>query len=281
MGMVKLMKDNKDGVALNNYEFTIEAAADSLAPLILQGKLDIAAVPTNLASVLYNKSKGKIKLLAVNTLGVLYIVNRGEALTMADLKGKTLYATGKGAVPEYALKYVLSQNGIDPEKDVKIEWKSQPDEVVAVLATDNNAIAMLPQPYVTVAQTKIEGLKIALDLTKEWDNLDTDSRLITGTLAVRAEFAEQHPQLVENFLNEYKASTEFVNANVEQAATLVEEFGIVKAAVAKVAIPYCNIVFISGNDMKAPVTGYLNTVLSQNPDAVGGSIPGDDFYYSK
>jgi NitT/TauT family transport system substrate-binding protein len=179
------------------------------------------------------------------------------------------------------LKYVLSQNGIDPEKDVKIEWKSQPDEVVAVLATDNNAIAMLPQPYVTVAQTKIEGLKIALDLTKEWDNLDTDSRLITGTLAVRAEFAEQHPQLVENFLNEYKASTEFVNANVEQAATLVEEFGIVKAAVAKVAIPYCNIVFISGNDMKAPVTGYLNTVLSQNPDAVGGSIPGDDFYYSK
>ncbi len=281
MGMVKLMKDNKDGVSLNNYEFTIEAAADSLAPLILQGKLDIAAVPTNLASVLYNKTEGKIKLLAVNTLGVLYIVNRGEALTMADLKGKTLYATGKGAVPEYALRYVLSQNGIDPDKDVKIEWKSQPDEVVAVLSADENAIAMLPQPYVTVASTKIEGLKIAIDLTKEWDNLDSGSRLITGTLAVRAEFAEQHPELIENFLNEYKSSTEFVNSNLDEAAALVEEFGIVKAAVAKLAIPYCNIVFISGSDMKAPVSGYLNTVLEQNPTAVGGSIPGDDFYYTK
>ncbi len=281
MGMVKLMKDNKDGVALNNYEFTIEAAADSLAPLMLQGKLDIAAVPTNLASVLYNKTGGKIKLLAVNTLGVLYIVHRGESLTIDDLKGKTLYATGKSAVPEYALRYVLSENGIDPDKDITIEWKSQPDEVVAMLSADENAIAMLPQPYVTVASTKVEGLKIAIDLTEEWDKLDSGSRLITGTLAVNAEFAEKHPQLIANFLSEYKASTEFVNANVDEAAAMVEEFGIVKAAVAKKAIPYCNIVFISGEEMKAPVEGYLNTVLAQNSTAVGGAVPGDDFYYSK
>lgn len=281
MGMVKVMKDNKEGTALNNYEFTIEAAADSLAPLMLQGKLDIAAVPTNLASVLYNKTEGKVKLLAVNTLGVLYIVHRGEKLSVADLKGKTLYATGKSAVPEYALRYVLSQNGIDPDKDITIEWKSQPDEVVAVLSADENAIAMLPQPYVTVASTKVEGLEIALDLTEEWDKLESGSRLITGTLVVSAEFAENHPELVANFLEEYKASTEFVNANVEDAAALVEEFDIVKAAIAKKAIPYCNIVFISGEEMKAPVEGYLQTVFDQNETAVGGKLPDENFYYGK
>lgn len=281
MGMVKVMKDNKEGTALNNYEFTIEAAADALAPLMLQGKLDIAAVPTNLASVLYNKTEGKVKLLAVNTLGVLYIVHRGEKLSMADLKGKTLYATGKSAVPEYALRYVLSQNGIDPDKDITIEWKSQPDEVVAVLSADENAIAMLPQPYVTVAQTKVEGLEIAIDLTEEWDKLESGSRLITGTLVVNAEFAENHPDLVANFLEEYKVSTEFVNANVEDAAALVEEFDIVKAAIAKKAIPYCNIVFISGEEMKAPVEGYLKTVFEQNATAVGGKLPDGDFYYTK
>lgn len=281
MGMVKLMEDNANGTALNNYEFTIEAAADSLSPLILQGKLDIAAVPTNLASVLYNKTEGKIKLLAVNTLGVLYIVNRGDALSVADLKGKTLYATGKSAVPEYALRYVLAQNGIDPDKDITIEWKSQPDEVVAILSADENTIAMLPQPYVTVASTKVEGLNASIDLTKEWDNLGTDSRLITGTLAVRAEFAEAHPDLVANFLSEYKASTEFVNANVDEASLLVEKFDIVKAAVAKKAIPYCNIVFISGEEMKSPVEGYLKTVFDQNPTAVGGALPDESFYYSK
>ena len=281
IGMVKVMKDNKEGTALNNYEFTIEAAADSLAPLMLQGKLDIAAVPTNLASVLYNKTEGKVKLLAVNTLGVLYIVHRGEELSVADLKGKTLYATGKSAVPEYALRYVLSQNGIDPDKDITIEWKSQPDEVVAVLSADENAIAMLPQPYVTVAQTKVEGLNIALDLTEEWDKLESGSRLITGTLVVNAEFAEKHPQLVERFLEEYEASTKFVNENIDEAATLVEEFDIVKAAIAKKAIPYCNIVFIRGEEMKAPVEGYLKTVFDQNNTAVGGKLPEDDFYYTK
>lgn len=281
IGMVKVMKDNKEGTALNNYEFTIEAAADSLAPLMLQGKLDIAAVPTNLASVLYNKTEGKVKLLAVNTLGVLYIVHRGDDMSLSDLKGKTLYATGKSAVPEYALRYVLSQNGIDPDKDVTIEWKSQPDEVVAILAADENAIAMLPQPYVTVASTKVEGLKAVIDLTEEWDKLESGSRLITGTLVVNAEFAEKYPQLVGRFLEEYKASTKFVNVNIDEAAALVEEFDIVKAAIAKKAIPYCNIVFIRGEEMKAPVEGYLKTVFDQNPTAVGGKLPEADFYYSK
>ncbi len=279
MGMVKLMKDNEDGVSLNNYNFTIEAGADSLNALIVKGELDIAALPSNVASALYNKTEGKVKLLAVNTLGVIYIVNRGEAITLADLKGKTIYATGKGAVPEYALRFILLGNGIDPEKDVNFEWKSQPEEVVAALSANEDAIAMLPQPFVTVACNTVEGLGISINLTEEWDKLNLDSRLITGTLVVRAAFAEEHPELVKKFLEEYRASTEFVNANVEEAAALVEKYGIVKAAVAKKAIPYCNIVFIAGNDMKAPVLGYLKTVFDTNATAVGGKMPDDGFFY--
>jgi NitT/TauT family transport system substrate-binding protein len=176
------------------------------------------------------------------------------------------------------LRYVLSQNGIDPDKDITIEWKSQPDEVVAVLSADENAIAMLPQPYVTVAQTKVEGLNIALDLTEEWDKLESGSRLITGTLVVNAEFAEKHPQLVGRFLEEYKASTKFVNVNIDEAAALVEEFDIVKAAIAKKAIPYCNITCITGQDMVEPLNGYLEVLYNENPNSVGGSLPGDDLY---
>ncbi len=279
MGMVKLMKDNEDGVSLNNYNFTIEAGADSLNALIVKGELDIAALPSNVASALYNKTEGKVKLLAVNTLGVIYIVNRGEAITLGDLKGKTIYATGKGAVPEYALKFILLANGINPETAVNFEWKSQPEEVVAALSANEDAIAMLPQPFVTVACNTVEGLGISINLTEEWDKLKLDSRLITGTLVVRADFAKEHPDLVKKFLEEYRASTEFVNANVEEAAALVEKYGIVKAAIAKKAIPYCNIVFIAGNDMKAPVLGYLKTVFDTNATAVGGKMPDDGFFY--
>ncbi len=279
IGMVKLMKDSKDGKSENNYEFTIEAGADALTTPIIKGELDIAAVPSNLAAVLYNKTNGKVKLLAVNTLGVLYIVNRGETISVSDLKGKTLYATGKGAVPEYALRYVLSQNGIDPDNDLTIEWKSEATEIVSVLKNDGDAIAMLPQPFVTVASTQVEGLVTSIDLTAEWDKLGLDSKLITGTVVVRTEFAEEHPGLIEKFLDEYNDSIEYVNANIDEAAVLVEEFGIVKADVAKKAIPYCNIVFMAGEDMKKPVLGFLQVVYDQNSTAVGGTMPDDNFFY--
>lgn len=280
IGLVKVMEDNEAGTSNNKYEFTVVGAADEITPKLVKGELDIAALPANLASVLYNNTEGKVKLLAINTLGVLYVVQKGETVTsVADLKGKTIYATGKGSTPEYTLRHILTKNGIDPDKDVTIEFKSEPAEIVAMFKQNGSGIAMLPQPYVTVAKGQVDGLETALDLTAEWDKIGDGTRLLTGTLVVRTEFAEQHPELIASFLEEYKASTEYVNANVEDAANLVEKFGIFKAAVAKVAIPQCNITFIAGEDMKPLIEGYLKVLFEQKAAAIGGKMPDDSFYY--
>ncbi len=280
MGMVKLMQDAEDGTAKNNYTFTIAGSADEITPKLTQGELDIAAVPANLAAVLYNNTKGAVQLLAVNTLGVIYIVEKGDSVqSLADLKGKTIYATGKGSTPEYALKYILSENGIDPDKDVTIEWKTEPTEVVQTLAQADGAIAMLPQPYVTVAQGQVEGLRVAVDLNQAWNDLDNGSLFLTGVLVVRTEFAKEHPEQIDAFLKEYEASTQWVNANVADAAQLVEKYDIVKAAVAEKAIPACNITYIAGQQMKDATTGYLQVLFDQNPKSVGGQLPDDGFYY--
>ena len=280
MGLVKVMEDNENGAAANDYTFTIAGSADEVTPKLIQGELDIAAVPANLASVLYNNTDGAVQLLAVNTLGVIYIVEKGETIqSVADLAGKTIYATGKGSTPEYALRYILAENGIDPDQDVTIEWKSEPTEVVSTLAATDGGVAMLPQPFVTVAQGTVEGLRIAVDLTQAWDALENGSMLITGVLLVRRDFAEQHPQAIANFLKEYEASTKYVNENNADAAQLIEKFDIVKAAVAEKALPYCNITYIAGVDMKAPMDGYLKVLFDQNPASVGGTLPDSDFYY--
>lgn len=287
MGMVQLMDTAEAGpVGGNAYEFTIAASADEVTPKLVQGEADIAAVPANLASVLYNNTEGKIQVLAVNTLGVLYIVESGDTVqTAADLKGKTIYASGKGSTPEYALNYILSSNGIDPVKDVTIEWKSEHSECVAALSSGEGGIAMLPQPFVTTAQAKNDSIRIALDLTKEWDALqsgaETPSALITGVVVVRADFAAENPGAVSAFLDSYKESVDFVNNSTEDAAALIEKYDIVPAAVAVKALPYCNITFIEGTELKEKLSGYLNVLFDQNPKAVGGKLPDDDFYYSR
>lgn len=280
MGLVKLMSDAEEGKAEGSYEFSLYGSADEVTPKLVKGELDVAAVPANLASVLYNNTNGEIKLLAVNTLGVLYIVETGDTVTsIEDLKGRTVYATGKGSTPEYTLRYLLSEHGINPDSDLTIEFKSEPAEIVALMTAGEDIIAMLPQPYVTVAGTKVEGLSVKLDLTKEWQKLGNDSELITGVMVGRKEFIEAHPEAVENFLSEYEASVTWVKENNEEASQLIEKYGIVKAAVAQKALPACNLTFMKGSDMKAPVAGYLGTLFAENPKAVGGALPGDDFYY--
>ena len=282
MGMAQIMKNNKDGVSANPYAFTIAGSADELTPKLLQGDLDMLAVPANLASVLHNNSDGQVRLLAVNTLGVIYIVEKGETVqSFKDLKGKTILATGKGSTPEYALRYLLAQHGIDPDKDVAIEWKAEPAEVVALLSKSEGGVAMMPQPYVTIAQGKVEELRVAVDLTQVWDDLGNGSMMITGVMAVRTDFSDAHPEAVSRFLDEYKASADFVNANPAEAAAIIDEFGIFKAAVAQKAIPACNITFMEGDEMKTAMQGYLSVLFAQNPKAVGGKLPGDVFYYSR
>ena len=263
----------------------VYAAADELVPLFNKGEIDIASVPVNLIANLYNneniKDENKPILLAVNTLGVLYIVEKDDAIhTVEDLKGRTLYATGAGSTPEYALTYLLKAHGLEIGTDVNVEFKSSPNEVLPLLKTEENAVAMLPQPFVTVAKSQVEGLRVALSLTEAWDALDNGSRLITSGIMVRRSYAEQNPEAVALFLKAFESSVNYVNTHVEEAAQLVETLGIVKAPIAKQAIPECNIVCITGSEAQAILPGYLQTLLDLNPASIGGSLPGDDFYWS-
>lgn len=280
MGMVKLLEDNENGLTANRYEFTLAGSPNDLTPALLKGDLDVLAVPVNLGAILFGKSGGAVQLAAVNTLGVLYIVEKGgeTVQSLEDLKGKTLYATGKGSTPEYALAYLLAQHGVDINADLTVEWMSEHTEVVAKMAAAENAVALLPQPFVTVAAGQVENMRVALDLTKEWDSLDNGSQLITGGLVVRKAFAEENPEALAAFLEEYAASTAYTNEHPAEAAQLIEKFDIIKAAVAEKAIPFCNIVCVTGDEMKGIVTGYYQTLFDQNPEAVGGAMPGDEFY---
>ncbi len=280
MGMARMMQEDDGSV----YAFSVESAIDLVTPLIIQGRTDIAAVPANLAAVLYQKLDGGVQVLAVNTLGVLYIVERGESVqSVEDLRGRTIYASGQGATPEYALNYILRGNGIDPETDVVIDWKSEHAECLTALLQDENGIALLPQPFVTTAMMKAEGLRAALDLNDLWNDLqagsETPSALLTGVVVVRKAFAEEHPDKVNAFLDSYAASVAWTNENVEEAAAVIAGFDIVPEAVAKKALPACNIVCVRGEEMKAMLSGYLGVLFEANPVSVGGKLPGDDFYY--
>ena len=285
MGMVKMMSDDAQS-GQPTFDFNIYASADEITPKLVQGELDIAAVPANLASVLYNNTEGQVQVLAINTLGVLYIVENGDTVqSVEDLRGKTIYASGKGNTPEYALRYLLEGNGIDPDADVTIEWKSEHSECVAALAADPAGIAMLPQPFVTTAQAQNENLRVALDITEEWDKLaeesGSDAALLTGVVVARKEFVEQNPQLVGEFLSLYEKSVAYANEEVEETAKLIGEYDIVPEAVAAKALPECNITFLEGGEMKAKLSAYLQTLMDQNPKAIGGAMPGDDFYYAR
>ncbi len=279
MGMVEMMRDHSD-----TYNFTLAASSDEITPSLVQGELDIAAVPANLAAILYNNTDGGVQVLAINTLGVLYIVERGEAIqSVEDLKGKTLYTAGKGSTPEYALNYILRANGVDPETDLTIEFKSEHSECLSALLNDPDAVAMLPQPFATVAQSKSEDIRIALDLTEEWDALQADqenpSTLITGVVVARTAFIEENPDLIETFMEDYEASIQFTLENTSEAAQLIGEYEIFEADVAEKALPYCNITFISGEEMKQKLGGYLEELYSQEPASVGDTLPDDAFYY--
>lgn len=280
MGLVKLMSDSDAGLTENSYEFTLQSEASAFAAALAKGEVDIAAIPANLASVIYNNTDGAVKLLAINALGVLYIVERGDSVnSLANLSGKTLYATGEGAAPEYALRYLLDKNGIEGDAMPDIRWCADTTEALSYVSADENAIAMLPQPFVTAAQSKVDGLRVAIDLNAAWEETSGES-MVTGVLAVRGEFAEKYPQQLARFMQEYESSVTFVQENNAEAAELIAQYGIVAAApIALKALPACNITFIAGADMKPAMERYLTALEALNPAAIGGQLPADDFYY--
>ena len=276
MGLVNLMESD-DGA---NYTFTMYGAADEIVPLLVKGELDAAAVPANLAATLYQKTQGQVEVACINTLGVLYIVENGDTVqSVADLKGQTIVTTGKGTTPEYVLRYVLSQNGLDPDKDVTIEYCSEATEALSQVQAGQATIAMLPQPFVTSALSQVEGLRVALDMNEEWQKV-AGSQLVTGVLVVRKDAVEADPDAFEEFLNGYAASVEAANTDLEGTAALCESYGIVaKAALAQKALPECNIVFERGEQMKTDLVNYFQVLYDADPSSVGGAMPADDFYY--
>lgn len=281
MGLVHLMDLSEQGTAGNKYAFTMVTAADELLAKIATRDLDVALVPANVASVLYNKTQA-ITVIGINTLGVLDIVASDESIkSIADLKGKTLYLTGKGTTPEYVIHYLLAANGLTAD-DVTLEFKSEATEVAAILKAQPDSIGLLPQPFVTAACAQNERLKIVLDLTKEWQAVqgDNGSQLVTGVTIVRKEFLEENPDAIALFIQEHQVSSDFANANVDETSELIARLGIVeKALIAKKALPYCNITCITGEPMSEALSGYLKVLEEQAPASIGGTLPDDGFYF--
>lgn len=290
VGAAKLLADNEAGETQNVYDVTVAADNSEISAKLINGDLDIACMASNVAANLYNKSDGAVQALCLSTLGVLYILERGEkgftatVNDLGDLHGETIYATGQGANPEYVLNFLLRESGVDPREDVEIIWKTAA-EVQAALLTGEAKFAMLPVPAATAVQIQSKKLEdrdvlSVLDLTEEWNNVTDYGVLTMTTVVVRTEFARENPQVVEAFLEEYRGSIEYVNENVDAASVLVEQFGIVpSAAIAKQAIPDCNLVYVAGEEMRAQIQGYYQVLYKADPASIGGSIPDDAFYY--
>ena len=277
MGLVNLMSEVESG-AKNGYSFEMQSQPDVIMSELVSGKLDIALLPANVAAVAYNKTNHGVSAIDINTLGVLYCVSGDESIkSVKDLAGKTVLSTGQGASPEYVLNYLLEKNGVT---DCDVQFKSEATEIAALLKQDPTKIAILPQPFVTVATAQNDQLKVAFSLTDEWKSVSPDSKLLTGVTVVRNEVLENRAAEVDQFIADHQASTEKATTDVDATAELVAKYGIIaKAPVAKKALPNCNIVAIAGDEMKTDLAGYLQVLFDANPKSVGGTMPDDDFYY--
>ncbi len=284
IGVLGLLKGDVTGDSTNSYSYgQIYASADVFAPALLKNEINAAIIPCNAAATLHKNSGGKIQIAAVNNLGVLYILEKGNSVqSIADLRGKTIVTTGQGTTPQYSLEYVLAENGLTVGSDVTVEYKSEASEVLAALKTGKADIVMLPQPAATKATKAVEGVRVALDLNAEWSEIDDTASLVTGVLVVNTQFAKENPEAVKTLLKDYKASCDMVSTDLDKIADYVVEFGIGgidNAVLAKESVPLCNIKYMDGVDMKNAVSGYLKVLYDMNPASVGGQLPSDSFYY--
>lgn len=283
VSLVRLMQAQDDGTAANDYSFAVASAPEEVAAKVASGDVDIAAVPTNLAAALYAKTSGGVRMLAVNTLGVLYLMENGDTIrSVADLKGRTIYSTGQGANPEFVLRHILTQNGLDPDTDVDLVFKAENEELATLLVTGQAQVALVPEPVVTTVQLKQDKLRVALDMTAEWDKVVTDgSQLMMGAVIARSDFVEKHEPAVRAFLTEYADSIRQATADVEGTAALCEKYGIIpSAAVARQAIPRLNLTYLDGNDLKQRIQGYFQVLHEADPKSVGGAVPDAEFYFA-
>ena len=278
MGMARLADQVRNDMLPYECDVTFSGSPDDVRAGLLSGELDIAAVPVNMAAALYNKTGGEILTLAANTLGVLYIVEKGDTVqSMADLAGKKILAAGQGSTPEYVINYLLEKNGLTDS--VQVEYVSEHAEAVTQMAAGGADLILVPEPFVTTALSKVEGARVALDLTQEWAKV-SDADMVMGCLVVSKTFAQEHPDALDAFMDDYAASADYCTSHTAEAAALIEKFGIMgSAALAEKAIPNCNIVCVTGQEMVDMVTGMLTVLFDANPKSVGGSLPGEEMFY--
>ena len=278
MGMARLADQVRNDMLPYECDVTFSGSPDDVRAGLLSGELDIAAVPVNMAAALYNKTGGEILTLAANTLGVLYIVEKGDTVqSMADLAGKKILAAGQGSTPEYVINYLLEKNGLTDS--VEVEYVSEHAEAVTQMAAGNADLILVPEPFVTTALSKVEGARVALDLTQEWAKV-SDADMVMGCLVVSKAFAEADPQALRHFMTQYAVSADYCTSHPAEAAVFIEEFGIMgSAALAEKAIPNCNIVCVTGREMVDMVTGMLTVLFDADPKSVGGSLPGEEMFW--
>ncbi|HIT02117.1 MAG TPA: ABC transporter substrate-binding protein [Candidatus Enterenecus merdae] len=285
VGAAKLIADSQAGTTANDYVYTIANDNNELVAGLTGSSpsFDIATVASNVAVNLYNRTDGEVKIIALGTRGVLHILESGGNETVqsvADLAGKTIYATGQGANPEYILRYLLERNGLDPDTDVNLVF-AEPAEITQRLITGEAEVAMLPVPAATAAILQGEGqIRQAIDVTQAWEEMDSGSQLIMTAVVARTQFLEDNPEAVAAFLSEYEASIQYVNDNPEEMAQTIADLGITpSAAIAQQAIPQCHLVYIDGSDMISAISDYFMVLYSIDPASVGGSLPDDAIYY--
>ncbi len=280
LGMAQMIDKAKNNTDTMNYNITLHASADAITGAITSGECTIAALPTNVAAKLYKASEGKLQLLALNTLGVLYLLDtEGTVQSLNDLKGKTVYLPGAGSNPEFITAALLQSAGIGAEVTLDTTSYPSPDALQAAIIAGNVPLAVLPEPKVTVVTTQKPDVKVALDLTEEWETLNGENTLVQGCLVVNTAFAEEHPAEIKQFLADYKASVEYISAGSEDAVNMIVNAGILpKAAIAQKALPKCNLCFIAGEDMKPVMNTFCEKLSAFNPASVG-AVPDDGFYY--
>ena len=280
LGMAQLIDSVKKDTVTMNYDISLHASADAITGAIITGECAIAALPTNVAAKLFNKSEGKLQLLALNTLGVLYLLQNGENITsLSDLEGKTVYVPGAGSNPEYIIAALVASAGIE---NVTIDTTSypSPDALQAAITTNKVSLAVLPEPKVTATTLNNQDVKVALDLTDEWEKVNGENTLVQGCLVVNTEFAKAHPAEIAKFLEDYKASVEFIKEGSDEAIQMIVDAEILpKAAMAKKALPNCNLCFIAGSDMKPVMNTFCEKIFNYDKTSIGGAMPTDSFYY--
>ena len=281
LGLLHLMDNAEQGHASNNYEFKLLGSPDEVPPLLVRGEIDIAAVPGNLAAVLYNRLEGEVQALAVVTLGVLHIVDTTNTIySVADLAGRTIFVSGQGATPEFALNYVLTQNGLTPGVDVNISFHAEQAEIAALLETGQAEIALLPEPFVSTVLARVDNLRLALDLTQEWDHVQQDYSLIMSVVIARREFLENNPRAVAAFMEEYATSIEFMTTRIPEGAQLAADFGLIPSTyIAEAALPRTHMVFLTGEEMRRNLMGFYNVLYNAEPASIGGELPEEDFFF--